>query len=127
MFAINLRQKHYRRNSLDLHLQQKITEGIDTIGLIEAKSNQTIFNELSRLTSVCTCCMLMFSGIKGSVQQQLPKGTSWVKTDINNIPANAFVGGYEDKGKRDVYIGNSVIVTTTTPFCLFGSEFETSL
>ena len=71
--------------------------------------------------------MLMFSGIKGSVQQQLPKGTSWVKTDINNIPANAFVGGYEDKGKRDVYIGNSVIVTTTTPFCLFGSKFETSL
>ena len=48
----------------------------------------------------------MFSEVGGSIRQELPKGTSWIKTDIHNIPGNAFVGGYEDKGKRDVYIGN---------------------
>ena len=38
-------------------------------------------------------------------QQVLPKGASWVKTTIKNIPKNAFVGGWEDGGKRKVYIG----------------------
>ena len=29
-----------------------------------------------------------------------------MNTDIHSIPDNAFVGGFEDGGKRDVYIGN---------------------
>lgn len=72
---------------------------------------------------------------KGSVKQELPEGASWVETDIHNIPRNAFIGGYEDGGKRDVYVGRAefrgnLMPGKTIPFWggmffpLFGREIK---